>query len=128
MKNTHAAYSTWVGGATLTPPAPWAMPDCWCYEWQCRGDADGKPLSPYVPAIKVSLVDLNILRAAIGKSYDAVDWPAGGICADFDMLPLSPYVPKVRVSLADLNILRQWISQNNPPSCDSAHINFWIVP
>lgn len=100
--------------ATAPEYADWVLygkPECWCYQRQCNGDADGLPLGP---PVWVSQADLVILRGAINQ-MDPLD--PGEICADFDHLKLGP---PVRVTQADLAILRVAINvMNGPPCCDN---------
>ena len=76
--------------------AEWTLvgkPDCWCYERQCRGDADGNQIGPFW----VQSLDLGILISA----YNKIVLPPGGICADFDHQQIGPF----RVQSLDLAIL-----------------------
>jgi hypothetical protein len=113
MKDTHPAYGDWDS---------WGKPDCWCYERQCRGDADGLKTGPFWVAIP----DLNMLRAAINKPDLTLQGIPNGICCDFDMIKTGPF----RVAIPDLNIMRLYINKPEAavPSCDMTHINFWKTP
>jgi hypothetical protein len=107
-----------VSSKCIDPNAPfhtewvaWGEPDCWCYERNCRGDADGVKAGPYWVAIK----ELNLLRSSINK-IDALLLPVNylgtaGICMDADHKKAGPY----RVAIPDLNILRSYINKLEPP-------------
>jgi hypothetical protein len=115
MKDTHPSYTNW---------GLFNKPDCWCYKYQCRGDADGLAEGPFW----VSLNYLNILRTWIDY-FDPVDPnPLGSACANFDHDKEGPFW----VSLNDLIILRQWIDYFDPanpiPECNDVHINEWLTP
>ncbi|HEX40735.1 MAG TPA: LamG domain-containing protein [Phycisphaerales bacterium] len=115
----------WVYGCPLTPDddcfptchpdyGEWAHvgePECWCFESQCHGDADGQveggPITGYK---RVFINDLDILLAA----YNVKEPPDGpgiasienGICADFAHdVEGSPITGYKRVFINDLNIL-----------------------
>jgi hypothetical protein len=107
----------------------WGEPNCWCYERNCRGDADGIISGPYWVAIP----DLNIMRSAINKIDSLLAGIPNGICADFDHIKSGPY----RVAISDLNILRSYINKLAVavPSCpkdwdidSDDDYNFWCVP
>lgn len=71
-------------------------PSCWCWMYQCRGDADNKTetLSKY----RVYNGDLNLVTANWKLKIDAAN-----PCADFDHK--SETLSKYRVYNADLNLL-----------------------
>lgn len=122
-----AEYSDWVS---------WNYPDCWCYKYQCRGDADGKQeYSTYW----VLMVDLDALAVAIGKTDAQLALIPNGICTDFDHRnEYSTY----RVLMNDLAILAEYIGGTSIPDCDQADpsnpiypdvvytgpYNFWTTP
>jgi hypothetical protein len=110
LKDTHPDYTVW---------ETFGRPDCWCYQRQCRGDADGIYTLPFWVAIP----DLNILRAAINQMDNVLLTIQDGICADFDQTATIPF----RVAIPDLNILRQYINKMEPqvPVCPDTYINFW---
>ena len=115
MMATHPFYTNW--GLFQNIP-------CWCYTYQCRGDADGGSEGPFI----VSLNDLIILRQWIDFFDPMNPNPVGGACANFDHDKEGPFW----VSLNDLIIMRQWIDYFNPmdpiPECNDVHINFWVTP
>ncbi len=113
ISRTAAEYNNWIY---------WNKPACWCYQRQCRGDADGLKLGPFW----VSGNDLTALRNCIGKLEPAM--PPGCECCDFDHSKLGPFW----VSGNDLAILRQYIGKLEAlvPICDQPPIytgpyNFW---
>lgn len=102
MKNTAPEYADWV---------QWGRPSCWCCQRQCRGDINcSKVIMQWV-----SLIDLNILKSAYGKT-DSQIWPIpNGICAD-----LNHSKNIQRVSLLDLNFLKSYYGKpaEQVPCCD----------
>lgn len=116
MKNTHADYAEWVSVGS---------PECWCFQKQAYGDADGTSqgslLSGYKP---VFTNDLSIFLAAYGQTT----LPDGGICADFDHAQqgslLSGYK---RVFTDDLAIFLEYYGdlEATVPASDSADFNFF---
>jgi hypothetical protein len=110
LKDTAPYYADWQA---------WGEPDCWCYQRQCRGDADGVKTGPFWVAIP----DLNMLRTAINKTDVALQGVPNGICCDYDHTKTGPF----RVAIPDLNIMRLYINKPEAavPQCPSTHINFW---
>jgi hypothetical protein len=106
-------------------------PACWCFQRNCRGDADGKIAGLYW----VATPDLNCLRAGFNKTDAQIlalpscaTGPVGmpaiyPICADFDHLKSGLY----RVATPDLNILRAYFNKTtvNVPVCPMTNYNFW---
>lgn len=107
MMDTHPDYAAWEAAG---------KPDCWCYEFNCKGDADGKAQFGY----QVLSDDLAILAAAYGQALAS---GAAGHCADFDRQAQFGY----RVLSDDLAILAGAYGQA-VASCDATYINEWIVP
>jgi hypothetical protein len=70
MKSTHPDYAAWVDAG---------KPDCWCYEHQCNGDADGKQ---QFGTFWVLSDDVPIFVTAYGKADGDLD--PNGPCANFD--------------------------------------------
>lgn len=121
-------YNTW---------ASWSKPDCWCYQFQCRGDVDGHKLGPY----QTQLADLNVFKLSFNKPDAVLTGVAighdKGICADFDHKKLGPY----RVQLNDLNILKAYFNKpytstypcdvtdatHGYPTLLTGPFNFWIT-
>jgi len=131
MKSTAPEYAEWLalGG-----------PDCWCYEWQCKGDADGaEEGSAFAGFKKVFNVDTTALIAAYGIK-EAPKGPgilslADGVCADFDhALEGSAFAGFKRVFNNDTTILIANYGIKEPPkgpgvpSCASTNYNFFITP
>jgi hypothetical protein len=108
-------------------------PSCWCYQRQCRGDADGKQ---QYATYWVLTNDLDILAAAFAKDNPTLKTievhGEPGICADFDhKMQYATY----RVLTDDLTILAAYFAKNNPhpPLCDESPVitgpfNFWTTP
>jgi hypothetical protein len=138
---TAEASRTYVPGADcLSINAPYfgdwvrfGIPDCWCYEHNCYGDADGRLFGTTKSAYRqVYIDDLNILTLA----YNIPEPPKGqgianliidgfpAICADFarDQEGTTKTGFK-RVYLHDLNILTSSYAISEPakgpgiPSC-----------
>jgi hypothetical protein len=87
-------------------------PECWCYDRQCHGDADGL-LAFGRP---VNLADLNILKAGYGKTVTELFGIPDGICADFDHLRTFGRP----IGLSDLNALKEYFGVPEaqvPPDC-----------
>ena len=60
-------------------------PNCWCYAWQCKGDADGltEGSAKTGGVYHVGANDLNVLTSG-WKKLDTDPAFAANICADFD--------------------------------------------
>ena len=109
LKNTLGTeYTDWVA---------WGRPSCWCYQRQCRGDINGLKNMQWV-----QLLDLNLLKAAFGKTDAQLATITNGICADINHTKNMQ-----RVQLLDLNILKQYFGKSDSlvPVCDVAKVNFW---
>ncbi|MDD5192303.1 MAG: hypothetical protein PHH54_07200 [Candidatus Nanoarchaeia archaeon] len=111
MNSSHPDYANWVY---------WGKPDCWCYKYQCRGDADGlKTLSYWVSAS-----DLSILKSVFLKAESIVRDTPNGICADFN----HKKILNAWVDGQDLSIFKQSYVKTNITPCNSSYINYWIDP
>jgi len=110
MKATHPDYANWID------PTYANKNDCWCYERQCNGDADGKQ---QFGSFWVLSDDLAILAAAYGQPL-----AGNNVCADFDH---AKQFGSFAVLSDDLAILAAGYGQATA-LCDMTHINFWIVP
>ena len=75
-------------------------PTCWCYPYQCKGDADG--FTEGKELFRIGLADLAILKAAWYKT--AGELVGDDACADIDRLPEGKEL--FRVGLEDLDILK----------------------
>jgi len=108
VKSTAPFYQVWVD---------FGKPDCWCFQRNCRGDADGLKQFSYW----VFTNDLTILKSAFSKQD--VDLTGNKICADFDRTKQFSY----RVFTNDLTILKQYFSKQevDAPVCDMTNYNFW---
>ena len=132
MKSTAPEYTDcWVA---------FGSPDCWCYEYQCRGDADGLwEGSAFQGFKKVFGNDVTILLLSFGvkeppKGPGILSIP-GGICADFDHAEEgSAFQGFKRVGGADVTILLANFCIKEPPkglglpSCPSTNYNFFLTP
>jgi hypothetical protein len=115
-------YSEWVGAGMN-----WAYPKCWCYERNCRGDADGiKSGIAYV-----NTPDLTQFVAAFGKADLKLDQTL--ICADFDHIKSGV----ARVNTPDLTTFVAYFSKPDfkVPVCPmdwdgdlDDDYNFWVTP
>lgn len=109
----------------------WDRPDCWCYERQCRGDADGTYILVELAKIWVNEDDWDIFSSAYGKTEAELVTIEDGICADFNHVKFIT----TRVTVADLTIIKDYedLPEPNVPPCDEEPIitgpyNFWIEP
>lgn len=109
MMDSHPDYADWVA---------LGEPNCWCYERQCEGDADG---GIQFGLFWVYTNDLDVLKAAFAQST----LPPDGECADFAH---DIQFGLFRVYTNDLDILKVNFAQSSVPVCDATDINFWIVP
>ena len=82
-------YAEWVGAGKN-----WDKPDCWCYEYNCRGDADGVKIGLF----RINSTDLGLFADAYNKGDLKMD-PVR-ICSDFDHIKVGLF----RVNSADLGI------------------------
>ena len=114
-------YADWVGYGK------WVMPNCWCYQWQCRGDIDGIKQG----TARVSTFDLAIFVDAFGDADFKMDQIK--ICADLDHKKQGTS----RVSTDDLAIFIQYFGRADfkvqpcPMDWDGVggdDYNFWITP
>ena len=114
-------YADWVGYGK------WNKPDCWCYKYQCRGDADGLKVGMY----RVQANDFNIFISAFNKGDLKLDQTK--ICADFDHKKVGMY----RVQADDLSELTKYFNKSElkRPVCPldwdgdgDDDYNFWITP
>ncbi len=122
VKSDAPFYDEWVGAGKN-----WDKPDCWCYEYNCRGDADGLKIILF----RIQNFDLGILADAFNKG-DLMQNPTR-ICADFDHKKVQLF----RVQNADLAILAANFNKGDlqvsgcPMDWDGDtddDYNFWIVP
>jgi hypothetical protein len=103
----------------------WGKPDCWCYQRQCRGDADGQIA---YGTYWVLTSDLDALANSFAKDDATCQAdPNCTICADFDH---KQQYGTYRVLTDDLDILATYFANTSVPVCDQAPIitgpyNFW---
>ena len=118
-------------------------PDCWCYEKNCHGDADGLAVvHPVLGTTHVTTGDLNIMIAGwnVKEPPDGIGVAAaGGVCADFDRQAIvHPVLGTARVTTHDLGLLiASWNVKEPPhgpgvPSCPlttaGGDIEFYTTP
>jgi hypothetical protein len=117
--NAHAnEHADWVA---------WGRPNCWCYQYQCRGDINGKKNFGF----RVQLLDLQALVAAYNKNDTVLAGIPNGICADINHKKNFGF----RVQLLDLQELVKYYNKSDAqvPSCDAAPLttgpyNYWTLP
>ena len=103
----------------------WGKPDCWCYKYQCRGDADD---GLEFGTIRVLYDDVAILAEAVAKDDTALALVPNGICADFDH---GKEFGTIRVLYNDVAVLATYVASQDIPACDEAPLpttgpwNFW---
>jgi hypothetical protein len=122
IKADSPMYADWVGAGKN-----WEKPDCWCYERQCRGDADGLKVGMY----RVQMNDLGVFIAAFNKGDLKMNQSL--ICADFDHKKVGMY----RVQMNDLGEFIKYFNKGDlkNPVCPTDwdadgddDYNFWITP
>lgn len=93
--SAHPDYNEWVAVG---------KPECWCYKYQCYGDADGMLNGDIISGYaRVKTADLNIL---IGAWKRPEGHPDENLCADFDRKLNGDIISGFsRVKTDDLNIL-----------------------
>jgi hypothetical protein len=128
VKSDAPFYNEWLGSNYAgTPTAKWASPDCWCYERNCRGDADGIKTG----VAWVNTPDLTIFVSAFGKADFKMDQTL--ICADFDHIKTGV----ARVNTPDLTEFVSYFGKADfkcpvcPKDWDGDlddDYNFWCTP
>lgn len=114
MNKLDTKYNRWV---------TYNKPDCWCFQKQCKGDADGlKTLTK-----PVASPDLTIFKAGVGQTsaYVKTLVVSGkpGICADFDRADtLSKPIASPDLTIFKSNV---GVADTSVPQCPSATINAW---
>jgi hypothetical protein len=114
MNKLDAKYTRWVS---------YNKPDCWCYQKQCKGDADGantlgKPIAG---------PDLTIFKAAVSLAPTSIKTCTSGgkpcICADFDRTDtLGKPVAGPDLTIFKSNV---GLAATVVPQCPSDTINAW---
>ncbi|MCK5175728.1 MAG: BACON domain-containing protein, partial [Planctomycetes bacterium] len=112
MAETHWDYDDWT---------VFGKPDCWCYEYQCRGDIDGK--AQFGGTVRVFSDDLAIFLPVYGAP--GVTSPPG-ICADIDRS--SNFGGMVRVFSDDLYCFLPNYGKPNIAPCYAMDFNYWVTP
>jgi len=126
VKSTAAFYSVW---------ASWSRPNCWAYQRNCHGDADGAQVAAgkggVPPAHWTGSPDLGILSAAWQKSDTVLATVTNGICADFDRAQVAAgkggVPPAHRVGSPDLGILSAYWQKADATNtvCPNTDYNYW---
>lgn len=101
LPSDHPDYATWVA---------MGKPECWCYQTQCHGDADGEQEGSFITGFfRVHFNDLDLLINAWNvKEPTKGPGLAGqpGICADFDHQQEGSFITGFfRVHFLDLDLL-----------------------
>ncbi len=105
----HPDYDEWVAVG---------KPECWCYKYQCYGDADGKRNGGILGNSRVRIPDLVILIKGWMEPEDDITDPLFKefICADFDRTRNGGILGNSRVRIEDLQILiASWMDDNKLP-------------
>jgi len=122
VKSDAPFYADWVGAGKN-----WEKPDCWCYQYNCRGDADGLKIGLF----RVNSTDLGLFAQAYNLGDLKMDQTK--ICSDFDHLKVGLF----RVNSADLGILAANYNKGDlkisPCTLDwdgdlDDDYNFWTAP
>ena len=84
VKDTAPFYDAWLGsaGTGIHNGGNWSKPDCWCYERNCRGEADG--CTEFFGFYWVFTEDLQIMKDGYGLTDNLLDDTL--ICGNFDHL------------------------------------------
>ncbi len=105
----------------------WGEMNCWCYQYQCRGDIDGTKVGFW----RVQALDLATFRAAFFQMDGPLAAVPNGICADLDHSRIGYW----HVGAPDLALFRMYFLQLDAavPSCDADPVytgpyNFWTSP
>jgi hypothetical protein len=121
MAETNPDYDTWISVG---------MPDCWCCEYQCRGDAD---CLIQFGILRIYSDDLDCLVGGYGQPI----LPPGGICCDFDH---KMQFGVLRIYTDDLAVLVANYGKSTVVPCSgpgsgndedplpNSEFNFWVVP
>jgi hypothetical protein len=86
-------------------------PQCWCYQYNCKGDTDNIGTGFGNNKKWVVLADLQLLSDSLAKRQDDVTLPANYQCANFDRLGTGFGNGKKWVILGDLNILASGLAK-----------------
>ena len=112
VKSDAPFYADWLGSET-NAAWQWNKPDCWCYEFNCRGDSDG--IKGLGGLFRIDSVDLGALADAFNVGDKKLTQTL--ICADFDHIKGTGGL--FRVDSDDLGILATWfnIGDKKLPAC-----------
>ena len=95
-------YQTWLD---------YGEPDCWCYQFNCRGDTDDTGTGRGDNKMWVVLADLTLLGQCLSKPESDPTLPSNYQCANFDRVGTGRGVNKMWVVLGDLTILGGGLSK-----------------
>ena len=92
-------------------------PDSWCYQYQCRGDADGQNEPIGKGFFAVGFNDIDILLEGFNAPYGGDPLIDPWIAADFDHRAEPIGKGFFRVGFNDINILLQYFNNPVVPNC-----------
>ena len=122
VKSDAPFYAEWVGAGK-----PWARPNCWCFQRQCRGDVDGYKVGLF----RVQASDLSIFASAFNKAD--LKLTQTSICADLDHKKVGLF----RCQADDLSTFAAYFNKADlkVPPCpidwdgdSDDDYNFWTTP
>ena len=122
VKSTAPFYATW---------ELFGKPDCWCYQRNCRGDADGLKTGLGPNTKWVTSADLTVFAAAYNLNQAPLQALVvngiEGICADNDRAKTGLGPNTKWVTSADLGVFASYYNLNvaDVPVCDMTNYNFW---
>ncbi len=123
MRETAPEYERWV---------QFGRPACWCYKWQCKGDANGKSQGNVITRHwPVGTHDIDVLLTAYLVREANIGDVGEGVCADFNHASqgniVTGYYP---VGTDDIAILldNYLVREADLPHCDAEYIRFWLTP
>ena len=132
------AFELWTPTECVKPTAPfystWALfgkPDCWCYQRNCRGDADGLKTGLGPNTKWITSADLTVFAAAYNQNQAPLQAlvvnGVPGICADNDRAKTGLGPNTKWVNSADLAIFATYYNVNvaGVPVCDMTNYYFW---
>ena len=134
VKDTAPFYDGWLGSAgTSHSTGNWSKPACWCYERNCRGDADG--CTEFFGFYWVYTADLDLMKLGYGLTDDLLDNSL--ICGNFDHLwEFFDFYAVYTLDFAELK-LYYGLTEGSVPVCpldwdgasnpDAADYNFLIT-
>jgi hypothetical protein len=122
VRSTAAFYATW---------AQFVRPNCWGFQRNCRGDANGAASGGGANRVWVNSTDLSIFSAA----YNLKEAPLAavvvggvpGICADNNRAASGGGANRVWVNSTDLGIFSTYynLKEASVPVCSGPATNYW---